>query len=107
MIISGGENVYPIEVEQVLYRHHAVREVAVVGVPHPRWGETPVAVVALQQDAAVNAEELIDYARERLAHFKCPSRVHVVPDLPRNATGKVLKTELRLQFGGEGLSVLR
>ncbi|MDY6870977.1 MAG: long-chain fatty acid--CoA ligase [Actinomycetota bacterium] len=107
MIISGGENVYPIEVEQVLYRHPAVREVAVVGVPHPRWGETPVAVVALEHDAAVNEEDLITYARERLAHFKCPTRVHVVPDLPRNATGKVLKTELRRQIGGDESSVLR
>ncbi len=107
MIISGGENVYPIEVEQVLHRHQAVREVAVVGVPHPRWGETPVAVVALKDDGAVDAEELIDYARDRLAHFKCPTQVHVVPELPRNATGKVLKTELRLQFGGDESSVLR
>ena len=107
MIISGGENVYPIEVEQVLYRHPAVREVAVVGVRHPRWGETPVAVVALERDAAVSAEDLIDYARERLAHFKCPTRVHVVPDLPRNATGKVVKTELRRQVGGDESSVLR
>ena len=107
MIISGGENVYPIEVEQVLHRHQAVREVAVVGVPHPRWGETPVAVVALKDGGAVDAEELIDYARDRLAHFKCPTQVHVVPELPRNATGKVLKTELRLQFGGDESSVLR
>jgi acyl-CoA synthetase (AMP-forming)/AMP-acid ligase II len=107
MIISGGENVYPIEVEQVLYRHPAVREVAVVGVPDPRWGETPVAVVALLEDADASAEELIAYTRERLAHFKCPTRVEVVDELPRNATGKVLKTVLRAQHGGGEQAVHR
>ncbi|GAA4311887.1 long-chain fatty acid--CoA ligase [Klenkia terrae] len=107
MIISGGENVYPIEVEQVLYRHDAIREVAVVGVPDDRWGETPVAVVALQDGAGTTAEELIAYARERLAHFKCPTRVEFVPELPRNATGKVLKTVLRQQHGGGEHAVLR
>ncbi|MCF6506400.1 long-chain fatty acid--CoA ligase [Blastococcus sp. MG754426] len=107
MIISGGENVYPIEVEQVLYRHDAIREVAVVGVPDDRWGETPVAVVALQDGAGTTAEELIAYARERLAHFKCPTRVEFVPELPRNATGKVLKTVLRQQHGGGEHAVRR
>jgi acyl-CoA synthetase (AMP-forming)/AMP-acid ligase II len=107
MIITGGENVYPIEVEQVLYRHEAVREVAVVGVPHPQWGETPVAVVALMDGAEVDADTLIGYARERLAHFKCPTRVVVVPELPRNATGKVLKTVLRQQHGGSEQAVQR
>jgi acyl-CoA synthetase (AMP-forming)/AMP-acid ligase II len=107
MIITGGENVYPIEVEQTLYRHEAVREVAVVGVPDDRWGETPVAVVALQDGAETTAEELIGYARDRLAHFKCPTRVEFVPELPRNATGKVLKTVLRQQHGGGEHAVLR
>ena len=94
MIISGGENVYPIEVEQVLYRHPAVREVAVVGVPHSKWGETPIAVVALKDGEQATRDDLISYARERLAHFKCPTRVEYVPELPRNATGKVLKRVL-------------
>jgi acyl-CoA synthetase (AMP-forming)/AMP-acid ligase II len=107
MIITGGENVYPIEVEQVLYRHEAVREVAVVGVPHSQWGETPVAVVALMEGAEVAADELITYARGRLAHFKCPTRVVVVPELPRNATGKVLKTVLRQEHGGSEHAVQR
>src|SRR4051812_32343307 len=100
MIITGGENVYPIEVEQVLYRHPAVREVAVVGVPDARWGETPVAVVALMDGAELTADELLGHARGRLAHFKCPTRVEFVLELPRNATGKVLKTVLRQQHGG-------
>jgi acyl-CoA synthetase (AMP-forming)/AMP-acid ligase II len=107
MIISGGENVYPIEVEQVLWRHHAVREVAVVGVPHSKWGETPIAVVAVEDGAGVGSDELIAFARERLAHFKCPTRVEYVAELPRNATGKVLKRELRVQFGGDASAVHR
>ncbi|NEM06252.1 acyl-CoA synthetase [Geodermatophilus normandii] len=107
MIISGGENVYPIEVEQVLYRHPAVREVAVVGVPDPRWGETPVAVVALADGAEPTPDELLAHARERLAHFKCPTRVEFVTELPRNATGKVLKTTLRREYGGSAESVQR
>jgi acyl-CoA synthetase (AMP-forming)/AMP-acid ligase II len=107
MIITGGENVYPIEVEQVLWRHEAVREVAVVGVPHPKWGETPIAVIALEDDADVTTDALISFARERLAHFKCPTRVEYVAELPRNATGKVLKRELREQFGADGSAVHR
>jgi acyl-CoA synthetase (AMP-forming)/AMP-acid ligase II len=107
MIITGGENVYPIEVEQVLYRHPAIREVAVVGVPHPRWGETPIAVVALMDGAHAIADELIAYARERLAHFKCPTRVEYVAELPRNAAGKVLKTTLRKEYGGQENTVQR
>jgi fatty-acyl-CoA synthase len=107
MIITGGENVYPIEVEQVLCRHPAVREVAVVGVPHTRWGETSIAVVALKDSARVTADELIGYARERPAHFKCPTRVEYVPELPRNATGKVRKTTLRKQYGGQEKTVQR
>jgi fatty-acyl-CoA synthase len=105
MIITGGENVYPIEVEQVLYRHPSVREVAVVGVPHAKWGETPIAVVALNDGAQVTGEERIGYARERLSHFKCPTRVEYVAELPRNATSKVLKTTLRKQCGGQETAV--
>jgi acyl-CoA synthetase (AMP-forming)/AMP-acid ligase II len=107
MIITGGENVYPIEVEQALYRHPAIREVAVVGVPHTTWGETPIAVVALKDGAQVTGDDLISYARERLAHFKCPTRVEYVPELPRNATGKVLKTTLRKEYGGQETAVQR
>jgi fatty-acyl-CoA synthase len=85
----------------VLYRHPAVWEVAVVGVPHAKWGETPIAVVALKDGLKVIADELIGYTRERLAHFKCPTRVEYVTELPRNATGKVLKTTLRKEYGGQ------
>jgi len=107
MIISGGENVYPIEVEQVLYRHPDVADVAVIGVPDQRWGETVVAVVVTAQGATPDADELIRHTRERIAHFKCPRRVEFVEELPRNATGKVLKRELRQQLAGSEASVYR
>ncbi|MCT9935313.1 long-chain-fatty-acid--CoA ligase [Planotetraspora sp. A-T 1434] len=95
MIVSGGENVYPAEVESVLTGHPAVLEVAVIGVPSERWGEVAHAVVVLRPGAAANGEELIAWSRERLAHFKCPSGVSFVETLPRNASGKLLKTRLR------------
>ena len=74
--------------------------------PHAKWGETPIAVVALKEGAQLG-EDLIGYARERLAHFKCPTRVEYVPELPRNATGKVLKTTLRQEYGGRETPVQR
>ncbi len=95
MYISGGENVYPAEVENVLYRMEAIREVAVIGVPDEHWGETGCAVVALKEGASLDAEELLAYCRSRLARFKQPNHVVFVDELPRNATGKVLKFELR------------
>lgn len=93
MVVSGGENVYPAEVERVLVEHPAVAEVAVIGVPDPTWGETVMAVVVAAQ--ALSADELIAFARDRLAHYKCPRRVDFVDALPRNSTGKVLKRDLR------------
>jgi long-chain acyl-CoA synthetase len=98
MIVSGGENVYPREVEEVLYTHPAVLEAAVVGVPSERWGETVKAVVVLRESAAVSERELIGYARERLAHYKAPTSIDFVEVLPRNPSGKVLKRELRERY---------
>ncbi len=98
MIISGGENIYSPEVERVLSEHEAVLEVAIVGVPDQRWGESVKAFVALKEGASATPEELINYSRERLAHFKCPRSVEVVAALPRNPTGKVLKRELRAPY---------
>lgn len=95
MVITGGENVYPVEVEQVLYRHPSVDEVAVIGLPDEKWGERVVAVVVSRGKEKVTGEELISWARERLAHFKCPQTVEFVDALPRTATGKILKRELR------------
>ncbi len=95
MIVSGGENVYPAEVENVLMAHPAIADVAVIGVPDDRWGETAKAVVVVAPGAEVDADEIISYSRERLAKFKCPSSVDFVDVLPRNPSGKVLKKDLR------------
>ncbi|MDE2399375.1 MAG: acyl-CoA synthetase, partial [Burkholderiales bacterium] len=94
-----GENVYPAEVESVLYAHPAVAEVAVIGQPDPQWGEAVVAVVALEPGATLELEELRAWAEERLARFKLPRRLEIVPALPRNPAGKVLKFELRQRLG--------
>jgi acyl-CoA synthetase (AMP-forming)/AMP-acid ligase II len=95
MIITGGENVYSPEVERVIAEFPGVAEVAVIGVPDPRWGETVKAVVAPTPGASVDANELIAFCRERMADYKCPRTVDIVEALPRNATGKVLKRNLR------------
>ena len=102
MIISGGENIYSPEIERVLAEHPAVMEVAVIGVPDDRWGEVVKAVVALKPGTTAGPEaieaELVAYCRERLAHFKCPKSVDVLPALPRNPTGKILKRDLRAPY---------
>ena len=95
MIISGGENIYPAEVENALNAHPAILEVAVIGVPHERWGETPKAIVVLRSGQQATQEELIAFSRERLASYKCPTSVEFAETLPRNASGKLLKPELR------------
>lgn len=99
MYISGGENVYPAEVENVLYGHPAVAEAAVIGVPNERWGENGRAVVVLAEGAEATAEDLIAHCAERLARYKVPASVVFVSALPRNAAGKVLKHELRSSHG--------
>ena len=98
MIVSGGENVYPIEVEEVLSQHPAVLEAAVIGVPDERWGETVTALIVGRSGCAVEPEEQVAFARERLAGYKLPRRVELVEELPRTPTGKVLKRELRAQY---------
>ena len=95
MIISGGENIYPAEIENVMHGHPAVQEVAVIGVPHAHWGESPRAVVVLRSGMDTSERDLIDFTRARLAHYKCPSSVVFATVLPRNASGKLLKRELR------------
>jgi fatty-acyl-CoA synthase len=95
MIISGGENIYPAEVERVLNAHPAVMEAAVIGRPDPRWQEVPVAYVVLRQGAAADATALHDHCAAELARFKVPREIVFVPDLPRNALGKVQHFRLR------------
>ena len=102
VIISGGENVSSPEIEDALYQHPAVLECAVIGVPDEKWGETPKALVVPRPDHSPGERELIDFCRERLAHFKCPSSVEFVENLPRTATGKLQKFKLREEYWGEG-----
>lgn len=98
MIISGGENVYSPEIERVLVEHPSVAEVAIIGVPDDRWGETVKAVVAFAPGASATPEELIAFARERLAGYKVPRSIDVVEALPRNPSGKILKRDLRKAY---------
>jgi fatty-acyl-CoA synthase len=97
VIISGGENISSSEVEDVLYQHPAVLECAVIGVPDEKWGETPKALVVLRSGPTPTPRELIDFCRDRLAHFKCPTSLDFVAELPRTATGKLQKFILREQ----------
>jgi acyl-CoA synthetase (AMP-forming)/AMP-acid ligase II len=100
MIVSGGENIYPREVEAALEQHRAVAEAAVIGVPDNEWGEVVKAVLVLKPGESVTPEEIITYCKSRLASFKSPQYVAIVPELPRNPMGKVLKNDLRKLYGG-------
>jgi len=102
MIISGGLNIYPNEVEQVLYQHPAVLECAVIGVPDPDLGEAVKACVVLKEGREATAEELIDFCRERLASYKKPRSVDFVKELPKNAVGKILRSELKKRYRPAG-----
>ena len=95
MIVSGGENVYPRVVEDVLFEHPAVGDAAVIGVPDERWGETVKAIVVLRAGMAATGEEIVEFCRGRLGGFERPRSVDFVDALPRNPSGKVLKRVLR------------
>lgn len=99
MFISGGENVYPAEIENVLFAHPAVQEVAVIGVPHPQWQEVGRAIIALKEGQVLTEAEVIAYCQGKLARYKIPKVVTFVATLPRNDIGKVMKTELRKLYG--------
>nr|WP_263326547.1 AMP-binding protein [Neobacillus sp. Marseille-Q6967] len=100
MIISGGENVYSTEVEQVLYKHSDVLEAAVIGIPHEVWGEIVAVVVVPKQGKQINHEELQQFCRQLLAGYKIPRVIYELDQLPRNASGKVLKYQLRQSYQG-------
>ena len=100
VIISGGENISSVELEGCLLAHPAVQEVAVVGMPHEKWGEAPHAFVVLKNNAESNEDELKGHVRNSLAHFKVPKWVSFVEDLPKTATGKVQKYVLRGRKAG-------
>lgn len=99
MVVSGGENVYPVEVEKVIADHPAVMEVAVIGVADEKYGEALLAVCALKPDGTLNADELVTFCREKIAGYKIPRQLQLVDALPRNPSGKILKTVLRETYG--------
>ena len=101
MIVTGGENVYPKEVEEVLYRHPAVMEVAIIGIPDDYWVERVQAVVVLKEGQQATAGEIIDFCKEHIAHYKAPKGVDFVESLPKSPQGKILKREIRKQFRKE------
>jgi acyl-CoA synthetase (AMP-forming)/AMP-acid ligase II len=98
MIISGGENIYPAEIERVMAEHPQIQDVAVIGVPDERWGEVPKAVVVAKAGATIDTEQLLAWCGQQIASFKCPKTVDVVAELPRNPTGKILKKDLRKPY---------
>lgn len=98
MVVSGGENIYPREIEEVLYRHPKIQDVAVIGIPDPLWGESVKAFVVLKEGESMKEEEVIQYCKDHLASYKKPKWVEFVKDLPRNPSGKVLKNELRKPY---------
>jgi fatty-acyl-CoA synthase len=98
MIISGGENVYPAEVESAIYGHPAVLEVAVIGVPDDKWGEAVKAVCVPKPGTTIDPDDVISWARERIAGFKAPKTIDIIEALPRNASGKILRKDLRAPY---------
>jgi acyl-CoA synthetase (AMP-forming)/AMP-acid ligase II len=98
MIVSGGENVYPAEVESALMSHPGIADIAVIGVPHEKWGETVKAIVVKAPNSDVTEGEIIAFAKENLAGFKCPTSVDWIDALPRNPSGKILKKDLRIPY---------
>jgi fatty-acyl-CoA synthase len=98
MIVSGGENVYPAEVESAIFGHEKISDVAVIGIPDERWGEAVKAVVVLKPGKSLTEEEIINFAKERIAGFKSPKSVDFISELPRNPSGKILKKELRAPY---------
>ena len=103
VIISGGENISSVEVEGMLLRHPAVQEAAVVGLPDTQWGEAPHAFVVLRAGAAATAEEIRQFVRDHMAHYKAPKSVTFVAELPKTATGKIQKYVLRGRRAAIGL----
>ena len=95
MYISGGENVYPAEVENVLYQLPEIAEAAIIGVPDNRWGETGIAFISFKSEQTLEEKDIIEHCLKNLAKFKVPNSVKFIDALPRNATGKVLKRNLR------------
>jgi len=104
MIIRGGENIYPREIDEVLYQHPAIAAAATIGVPDPLYGDEVATFVVLKEDGSAGADELIAFCRQRLADYKCPKTIRVVEEIPKGPTGKLLKRELAREFADSGTS---
>ena len=107
MIISGGKNIYPREIEEIIYRHESVLDVAVLGIPDDYWGESVKALVVLKEGMTATQEEIINLCKERLASYKKPKSVEFREELPRSPTGKVLKRKIREEFWSPGIDGCR
>ena len=101
MIITGGENVYPAEVENVLYKHEGIRLAAVIGLPDPKWGEVVTAVVVKKEGQDFSEDDVKNFCRREIAGFKVPKKVLFVDELPMGTSGKILKYQIREQFSRE------
>jgi acyl-CoA synthetase (AMP-forming)/AMP-acid ligase II len=99
MIITGGENVYSVEVENILYTHPCILEAAVIGVPDPKWGEAVKAVVVLKPGEEATEEKIIQYCKQHIASYKAPKSVDFISELPKTGSGKIFKKELREKYG--------
>ena len=99
IIISGGENISSLEIEQVLYSHPDILECAVIGKQDPKWGEIPKAIVVLKPGVKLTSQAIIDYSREKMAHFKALREAEIIDEMPRGGTGKIVKSSLRKKYG--------
>ena len=98
MVVSGGENIYPVEVENAIAHHESVADVAVIGVPDDKFGEALLAFVVLKPDRVFELEAMIEFCRERIAGYKIPRQLEIIPEMPRNPSGKILKKDLRKPY---------
>jgi acyl-CoA synthetase (AMP-forming)/AMP-acid ligase II len=98
MVVSGGENIYPVEVENAIAHHPSVADVAVIGVPDEKYGEALLAFLVLKADTELALDELIEFCRERIAGYKIPRQMQIIAEMPRNPSGKILKKDLRKPF---------
>ena len=98
MIISGGENIYPAEVENALMSHPDIIDAAVVGIPDDKWGETVKGFVILNEESTISETEIIESTKEKIASYKCPTSINFISEMPRNPSGKILRRELRAPY---------
>ncbi len=101
MVVSGGENIYPVEVENAIAEHDAVADVAVIGVPDDKFGEALLAFVVTRPDRDLTTEDMIEFCRDKIAGYKIPRQLQLVEELPRNPSGKILKKILREPYWGD------